>query len=394
VNQANADSPFSFLRLFFGLASFRLSVVQSTHIMKNDHQQTDDDIPLAEPLVEVRRGAITESRHRGHIAAVDPDGNIMAQLGVPATVTFLRSSCKPFQAIPLVASGAADRFNFSDKEIAIACGSHSGEPIHTDVVSSMLKKIGLNETDLKCGVHEPFSTEVAKQLRESRTEPNTLQNNCSGKHAGMLALALHLNAPTADYDQPDSPVQLLIAQTVAQFSDNDLQDISVGIDGCGVPVFGITVRAMALMYARLVSPPSSFEAKTREACARVARAMTSHPEMVGGEVDRLDTELIRAAAGRLISKVGAEGVYTVAVLPSGEYPRGLGLALKIEDGEDRRARPTVVIEALRQLGVLKDESLEAVAPYAFFPVTNRRGDVVGEVRASFELQRAAKNTSA
>jgi L-asparaginase II len=356
--------------------------------------RTHGNIPLAAPLVEVRRGAITESRHRGHIAAVDPDGKILAQLGVPGTVTFLRSSCKPHQAIPLIASGAADRFGFSESEIAVACGSHSGEPIHTAAVSSMLHKIGLTKEALKCGIHEPFSPEVARQLRESRTEPNVLQNNCSGKHAGMLALALHLNAPTETYDQPDNPVQLLIGRTVAQFSDVDLEDISVGIDGCGVPVFGVTVRAMAQMYARLVSTPPSFDDGTRAACRRIVNAMITNPEMVGGTVDRLDTELIRAGAGRLISKVGAEGVYTVAVLPGDEWPNGLGLALKIEDGEDRRARPTVVIEALRQLGVLKDQSLEAVASYAFFPVTNRRGDVVGEVRASFELERTTGEAGA
>lgn len=348
-----------------------------------------DDVPVPAALVEVRRGAITESRHRGHIAAVDADGKLLARLGSPETVTFLRSSCKPHQAIPLVASGAADRFGLNEEEIAVACGSHSGEQIHTEAVSSMLRKIGLDKTALKCGTHEPFSPKVASQLRESGTQPDVLQNNCSGKHAGMLALARHLDAPTEDYDQPDNPAQLLIARTVAQFSGIPVEDLAVAIDGCGVPVFGITIGAMAQMYARLVAPPSDFDKETRDACRRIVGAMISHPEMVGGATERLDTELIRAGKGRLISKVGAEGVYTVGVLPNSEWPRGIGLALKIEDGEDRRARPTVVIEALRQLGVLKDESLEALASYAFFPVTNRRGDVVGEVRASFQLERIA-----
>lgn len=352
----------------------------------------NDDIPPPAPLVEVRRGAITESRHRGHIAAVDPDGKLLAHIGSPNTVTFLRSSCKPHQALPLVASGAADRFGFSEKEIALACGSHSGEPIHTDSVRAMLDKIGLDQSALKCGIHEPFSPEVARQLRESATEPHVLQNNCSGKHAGMLALARHLNAPTESYDQPDNPVQLLIGRTVAQFSGNGMEDMSVAVDGCGVPVFGISVRAMAQMYASLVNPPTNFDQETREACRRVVGAMLNHPEMVGGTAERLDTELIKAGRGRLISKVGAEGVYTAGILPCKDWPRGMGLALKIEDGEDRRARPTVVIEALRQLGVLKDESLEAVGSYAFFPVTNRRGDVVGEVRASFELEQTSSQS--
>jgi L-asparaginase II len=349
--------------------------------------ENNKEIPAAEPLVDVTRGGITESRHRGHIVAVEADGKIVAHLGAPETVTYLRSSAKPHQAIPLIASGAADRFGFTEREIALACASHSGEPIHTEVAASMLKKIGLQPEALKCGTHEPFSPEVSRQLRERGEALNVLQNNCSGKHAGMLALALHLGAATETYDQPDNPVQLAIGRTIAQFSGVPLEDIAVGVDGCGVPVFGITVKAMALMYARLISPPVSFDEKTREACKRIVSAMSTYPELIGGTLNRLDTEIIRAAKGRLVSKVGAEGVYTVGVLPCEEWPRGFGLALKIEDGDDHRARPTVVIESLRQLGILADESLEAVARYAFFPVRNRRGDVVGEVTAEFKLKR-------
>jgi L-asparaginase II len=352
--------------------------------------ENNKEIPVAEPLVEVTRGGITESRHRGHVVAVEPDGAIAAFLGAPETVTYLRSSAKPHQAIPLVVSGAADRFGFTEAELALACASHSGEPIHTKVAASMLRKIGLGPEALKCGVHEPFSAEEARRLRENGEQPNVLQNNCSGKHAGMLALALHLGAPTESYDEPSNPVQLAIGKTVARFTGIAIEDIAVGTDGCGVPVFGITVKAMALMYARLVATPAEFDEQTRNACARIVAAMTSHPELIGGTADRLDTEIMRAAPGRLVSKVGAEGVYTVGVLPSKDWPRGLGLALKIEDGDDHRARPTVVIESLRQLGILADESLEAVARYAFFPVRNRRGDVVGEVTPKFKLNQAGK----
>ena len=349
--------------------------------------ENNQEVPAAEPLVEVKRGGITESRHRGHIVAVDPDGQVLAYLGARETVTYLRSSAKPHQAIPLVASGAADRFGFNEREIALACASHSGEPIHTAIAASMLKKIGLPPEALKCGVHEPFSPDAARELRESGTQPSVLQNNCSGKHAGMLALALHLGAPTETYDEPSNPVQLTIGETISRFSDIATEDLAIGTDGCGVPVFGITVKAMALMYARLISPPSQFDDKTKAACRRIVSAMMNNPELIGGTKDRLDTEIMRAAPGHLISKVGAEGVYTVGVLPSERWPRGFGLALKIEDGDDHRARPTVVIESLRQLGILADESLEAVARYAFFPVRNRRGDVVGEVIAEFELNR-------
>ena len=343
-------------------------------------------VPIAEPLVEVRRGGITESRHRGHVVAVEPDGNVVAYLGAPHLLTFLRSAAKPFQALPLLVSGAADRFGFTDREVALACASHNGEPIHTELAASMLEKIGLGPETLKCGVHEPYSTEVAQQLRERGEAPNVLQNNCSGKHAGMLALALHLGAATETYVNPEHPVQLAIGKAVAQFADVAVEDLAVGVDGCAVPVFGMTVKAMALMYARLVSPPAEFDELTRRACERIVRVMSAYPELIGGTSDRLDTAIMRATPRRLVSKVGAEGVYTAGINPCEEWPRGLGLALKIEDGDDRRARPTVVVESLRQLGVLKDESLEAVARYAFFPVTNRPGDVVGEIRAQFDMK--------
>jgi L-asparaginase II len=343
------------------------------------------NIPEASPLVEVRRGSITESRHRGHIVAVDGDGQIVAHLGSPHNVTYLRSSSKPHQAMPLVASGAADRFGFTEKEIAIACASHNGEPIHTETVAQMLKKIGLDVSALKCGAHEPYSAEAARELRERGLQPTALHNNCSGKHTGMLALALHLGAPVETYDQPENPVQLNILSCISQFSGVPVEDIAVGIDGCGVPTFGVTVRAMALMYARLVAVPEDFDDETRRACLRIVSAMTAYPEMIGGRAERLDTVIMQAARGGVVSKVGAEGVYTAAVLPCESWPRGLGLAIKIEDGEDRRARPTVVIETLRQLGVLKNDALEAVRQYASFPIKNRRGDVVGDVSASFEL---------
>jgi L-asparaginase II len=347
--------------------------------------KSNKNVPEASPLVEVKRGSITESRHRGHIVAVDGDGQIVAHLGSPHNVTYLRSSSKPHQALPLVASGAADHFGFTEKEVAIACASHNGETIHTETVARMLKKIGMDASALKCGVHEPYSAEAARELRERGTEPTVLHNNCSGKHTGMLALALHLNAPTETYDQPSNPVQLNIVSRIAQFSGVPVEDIAVGIDGCGVPTFGVTVRAMALMYARLVTVPEDFDVETWRACQRIVSAMTAYPEMIGGRAERLDTVIMQAARGGVVSKVGAEGVYTAAVLPCELWPRGLGIAFKIEDGEDRRARPTVVIEALRQLGVLKGDALEAVKPYASFPILNRRGDTVGEVRALFEL---------
>src|SRR5882672_12686525 len=167
-------------------------------------------------LVEVWRGPLVESRHRGHLTAVTGGENTIASLGLPETVTYVRSSGKPFQAIPVIVSGAADRFGFTEQEVAIACGSHSGEPMHVDTVRSILGKIGLDESALKCGVHEPFSAEVARALARNQQSPSVLQNNCSGKHAAMLGLALHVGAPTASYDDSGNPVQQAIAKTVSQ----------------------------------------------------------------------------------------------------------------------------------------------------------------------------------
>jgi L-asparaginase II len=338
------------------------------------------------PLVEVWRGPIVESRHRGHLVAVDGAGQIIAALGSPETVTYVRSSGKPFQTIPLIVSGAADHFGFSDQEIAIACGSHSGEPVHVATVQSMLRKAGVDQSALRCGVHEPFSTDVARELARNGQPPSVLQNNCSGKHAGMLALARHVGAPTESYDDWRNPVQQAIAKTVSEFSDTPVDAMAIGVDGCGVPVFGVPVRAMALMYARLVAPPDHFDIQTRDACQRITSAMIKFPEMIGGTKDRLDTELIKAGGGRLISKIGAEGVYTIGVLPGRDWPGGLGLALKIEDGDDHRARPPAVIEALRQLGVLSENDLNALGAYAPTPITNRRAERVGEARAAFTLE--------
>jgi L-asparaginase II len=339
----------------------------------------------ADHLVEIWRGSIIESQHSGHLIAVDGNGTIICSLGAPETVTYLRSSGKPFQALPVIASGAADRFGFTEKEVAISCGSHNGESIHVETVRSMLRKIGLDESALKCGAHEPYSVEVAREMIRKQEAPTAVQNNCSGKHAAMLALAKHLGAPTETYDELSNPVQQLVAQTVSDFSGVRVEDIAIGTDGCGVPVFGISVHAMALMYARLISPPANAAREVRGACKRIVKAMIDFPEMIGGK-DRLDTELIRTGAGRLISKIGAEGVYTVGVLPSSDWPHGFGFALKVEDGDDRRARPPAVIDALRQLGVLSANDLEVLSAYSPAVITNRRGDRVGEVKAAFALK--------
>ncbi|HEV2705981.1 MAG TPA: asparaginase [Pyrinomonadaceae bacterium] len=351
----------------------------------------DHDGEIAVPLVEVRRGEIVESLHRGHVAVVDGDGRLVASLGAPAQVAYLRSSSKPHQAIPFVTSGAAVRFGFDERELAIACGSHSGEPFHTETVAAMLRKLGLDEGALKCGAHEPYSEETARHLRERGEEPTQLHNNCSGKHAAMLAVALQLGAPVAEYDLPESPVQTAILRVIEQFTDMPAQEIAIGTDGCGVPSFGVPVRAMALAAARLVAPPQSWDDALRAACQRIVAAMTAHPQMIEG-TSEMDTEIMLRTGGRLASKVGAEGVYTASVLPCDEWPRGLGIALKLEDGDRKeRARPVAVIELLRQLGLLRADELEALSTFASETLRNHRGERVGEVRPAFELVYTREN---
>jgi L-asparaginase II len=312
----------------------------------------------------------------------------------------MRSATKPFQALPLVASGAADRFGLTDAELAVACGSHDATAAHTEAVLSLLTRAGLSASDLKCGAHEPYSKEAAEALRERGQRPTALHNNCSGNHAGLLALALHLGADVATYYRPENPAQRAVFRAVSEFSGVPTDELEYATDGCGIPTFALSVGAMARMFARLVAPEGAWGGGalgggvTREsvrgavganAARRVVGAMLARPELVEGDGE-LDTELMRAASGRLVSKVGAEGIYSAGVLPCERWPDGLGLAFKIEDGDKGdRARSPAAVEALRQLGVLGEAELKSLSKFARQTLRNHRGDEVGETRAVFRL---------
>jgi len=345
---------------------------------------TPDTSPA--PLLEVTRGPIVESVHRGHFVAVDGDGRVVASLGAPDAITYVRSAAKPQQVLPLITSGAAERFGVDAREIAVACGSHNGEEIHTRAALSILAKAGLDASHLKCGPHQPYGKEAAEALRARGQKPSAIHNNCSGKHAGMLALALHLGAPPETYDLPGGPTQREVFRAVSRFTDVPAEELRYGTDGCGLPTFALPLRSIALMHARLAAPPAGFDDATRQACARVVSSVLAHPEMVEGDGE-LDTEIMRAAGGRLVSKVGAEGVYAAAVPPSERWPRGLGLACKIEDGDrNDRARPRVAVELLRQLGLLPEQLPDPLAKLADLVIKNHRGDHVGRYRPAFHLQ--------
>ena len=340
------------------------------------------------PLIEVTRGAFVESRHGGHLAVVDPSGNVIAQLGDITTITHYRSAAKPFQAIPLVSTGAANYFGFTAQQLAVINGSHSGEAAHVAVVQSILDQIGLSSEALQCGTHMPFDDVTAKQLRASGQAPHVLHNNCSGKHAGMLALAKYFHHPLENYLDPEHPIQRMIRIFLSRFTNQSFDDIGVAVDGCSAPVFITSIKAMARSYAQLVGLRFTYlerDNELREAATRVVNSFIEHPEMIGGTRNRLDTDLMRAARGQIISKVGAEGVQLLGVLPCQRYPHGLGIAIKVEDGDIKRARDPIVIETLRQLGLLDATQLAQLAPYAHATIHNHRKLVVGEVRTCFTL---------
>lgn len=330
-------------------------------------------------LAQVIRGDTVESVHRGHLIAMDGQGNVLFQAGDPQTVTFFRSACKPIQAMPLITSGAADAFGFTDKEIALACASHSGEQFHVEIVASMLEKIGLSESDLQCGTHLPFSEKESERLLRAGATITQLHNNCSGKHAAMLATAKNAGADIKTYLSPRHPVQQEILQTVAIFCGIAANDIAIGIDGCCAPNFAIPLSAMAKSFLNLCSPCEYLaDDVSRIAASRVAHAMATYPELVGGS-GRLDTILMTAASGKIVSKVGADGVWLCGIVPSNRFPKGAAVALKIEDGDDKRARPVVAFELLRRLGVLSEGDF---ANYSPMPIESRRGEIVGRVISS------------
>ncbi|MFN0141580.1 MAG: asparaginase [Pyrinomonadaceae bacterium] len=334
----------------------------------------------AQVLANVIRGFTVESVHCGHLFIIDGDGKEIASVGDPTTVTYFRSAAKPFQAVPFVTSGAADAFGFTEEEVALACASHSGEAQHIRVVGQMLDKAGLSIDDLRCGAHAPFNESESHRLVRAGYKPTQLHNNCSGKHAAMLAFAKHIGSDIATYDSSDNRIQKRILKCIADFAEVPEDEIKIGIDGCALPNFALPVAAMAKSFINLIAP-TNFPEPTQAACKRIVNSMMNHPELIGGS-ERLDTMLMHAAPGKLISKVGADGVWLCGVLPSEKYPTGLGIALKIADGDDHRARPVVAVEILRQLGVFSKDDLTDLSP---MPIKNRRGDIVGCIESTLRI---------
>lgn len=325
-----------------------------------------------EKLAEVWRGEIVESTHRGALVVVDAQGTILKSIGDPQYLTYWRSAAKPIQAVPVVESGAAARFGFNGEELALITASHSGEAEHVRVIRSMLRKMQLGEETLYCGVHSPFHKKTARKLTEEGKQPTAVHCNCSGKHAGMLAISIHLDCPLSGYHRPEHPVQKLILKSIAHYTGISEQEVKVGIDGCGVPVFGLPLFNMALAYARIAAPDRD------RAADRVLRAMVDNPFMVAGS-DRICTDLMKVSKGAIVAKTGAEGVYCAALVD-----RGIGIALKIEDGAQRALAP-VMVEALIQLGWLSVEQGEELANHHLVSLRNFHKEVIGSIRPAFRL---------
>jgi L-asparaginase II len=322
---------------------------------------------MTNPIIaEVSRGGIVESRHRGSYAVVDEQGKVVRQAGEISLPVFPRSAIKAFQCLPVIDSGAADRFGFTDEEIALCCSSHNGEPEHVRVAKAMLAKAGNQEDNYECGAHWPIETKAHHDLVKHEGSCRQVHNNCSGKHAGMLALSRQLGADPHGYVLPDHPVQKAIAKAMGEICGCTLESAPRGVDGCSVPTWAMPLEAMARGFARLCAPG-------HKAGQRIIRAVRAHPFMVAG-TGRFDTELMQALP-RVFTKTGAEGVFC-ACIPHA----GLGVALKCDDGAGRAAE-VAVAQVLLACDVWTPAEQDTLRRFTREDQSNWRKITVGDVHA-------------
>ncbi len=330
-------------------------------------------------LVEVIRGALVESRHTGAVAVADARGRLVLALGDVERPVFPRSAVKAIQALPLIESGAADAFALGEDELAVACASHSGDKVHVEAVRSLLAKASLDESHLACGAHWPISEDATRTLISSHERPRAIHNNCSGKHAGMLATARHLRLDPRGYERPEHPVQAMIARVLSETCGVALDSSRMGIDGCSVPTFAVALGALARGFARL-GTGEGLPPERASAARRLFHACFSEPAHVAGE-GRFDTVVLRALGPDCFTKGGAEGVHC-ASLPK----LGLGIALKIDDGAKRCAE--LVMSAL--IAALIPEARAALSGELDGEVLNWRGIRVGRIAPSEALRAATR----
>jgi L-asparaginase II len=328
-------------------------------------------------LVEVTRGQVVESWHRGSVAVVDAEGSTVLALGDVERRVFPRSAVKALQALPLVESGIADKYGLTDEEIALACASHSGEPAHVAAAASMLAKAGQGEPCLECGVHWPLGEAAARALAAEGGQPTQLHNNCSGKHAGFICLACGMGDDPKGYVKAQHPVQQAVRSALEDLTGaSHTEDVS-GIDGCSIPTYAIPLPALAFGFAKFgagvgISPGC------KSAAERIRKAVARHPFMVAG-TGRFDTRLMEVLRERAFVKVGAEGVYCAA------FPElGYGIALKADDGAGRAAEAMMAALILRFLK-LDDTERATVEALAQPVLKNWNGIEVGCIRVTRDL---------
>ncbi len=349
------------------------------------------------PLFELTRGQIVESIHFGGIAVVDSYGRLLYSYGDPQTVAFLRSSAKPFQALPFFERGGPEHFSLTQKEQALLCASHEGSDEHVRTVESIQAKVGIHESDLQCGVHMPGDTEAFKSLISRGEAPTPNRNNCSGKHSGMLAHAKMRGLPLDSYLDINHPVQQDILSTFAEMSEYPRDKVEIGIDGCSALNFAEPLYNAALAYARLCDPHDLSEPRAH-ACRAITSAMTAHPEMVSGHKE-FDCRLMEVGKGQIVCKRGAEGFQALGLMPDilGTGAPGVGIAFKVSDGDltfrtikidpMNRVRPAITLEILRQIGALSADQLKELSSFGpVLPVENHRGIIAGESRPVFTLE--------
>jgi L-asparaginase II len=322
-------------------------------------------------LVEVLRGTRGESRHIGAIAIADADGGSLLALGDVECPVFPRSAVKAMQAIPLGESGAAEAFGLGDDELAVACASHSGDRVHVEAVQSLLAKAGLDASYLACGAHWPVSERAMRELIQAGRRPQAIHNNCSGKHAGMLAASVHLGFDPRGYERPDHPLQGMIAGIISETCGVALAPDGIAIDGCSVPTWSLPLSALARGFARL-GTGTGLPHERAKAARRLLGACFASPDLVAGE-GRFDTIAMRALAPDLFVKGGAEGVHCAA-LPK----LGIGIAIKIDDGAKRGTERALA----EVIAALLPEARRALAEQIGGEVLNWRGIAVGRIVAA------------
>ncbi|MGV3487396.1 MAG: asparaginase [Tuberibacillus sp.] len=331
--------------------------------------------------VIVYRGEYLESTHDIHAAVVDRHGKLLYSFGNPERLTFARSSMKPFQAIPLIETGAAEHFNYEPSEISISCASHNGEEFHRETVLNILNKIHLGIDDLQCGMHPPRRDEDYRKLIRSGEDLTPLFSNCSGKHSGMLATAVHMNEDVGLYRELDHPVQQRILKAISEICATPVEEIATGVDGCGVPVHRLPLEKTSYGYAQLAAGESDQYPKHNDTLKTIRDAMMTHPEMVAG-TGRFDTDIMQLFPGKIVSKGGAEGVQCVGLVDE-----GIGITIKCEDGNPR-ALSAVTLKILEDLGFVKNVSdQELYDKYRHPSVLNMRKDRIGHIEVDFELKK-------